>query len=270
MFWETTTSLPLNICPIMENSVSKNGVLYLSEPQSEKFENAYLDLRKKENRLLADEQVRSLPFLAQHPLSNEWKMRQFSSNLFLSYVYQKSFTTIVEVGCGNGWFAHKIAQQNPSFNVWGTDINVFELEQAARVFKATPNLRFAYWDIFQFHANAPKPGLVVLNASAQYFESLPQLIKQLFKIMKAFGEIHILDTPFYKIDEIPKAKLRTSDYYKSHQADDLMLHYHHHTIQEIEKQFTVQVMYQPKSLKSLISKFLHKNYSPFMWLKITK
>lgn len=251
-------------------SVSKNGVLYFSEPTENQFEEEYIKLRTLENKLLTDEQVKQLPYLQNNPKSKEWEVRQQSTKMFLEYINGKAFNTVVEVGCGNGWFANLLAKQNPEFNVWGIDVNVKELDQAARVFKHTKNLRFAHWDIFEPHESAPKPGLIILNESVQYFENLNKLLKRLFKVVKAYGEIHIIDSPFYTEEEAVKAKQRTIEYYSANNAENLIPFYHHHVLEDAARNFTIVKMYNPKSFGVRIKNVLGKKQNPFPWLKITK
>jgi ubiquinone/menaquinone biosynthesis C-methylase UbiE len=251
-------------------SVSKNGVLYFSEPSENQFEEEYIKLRTLENRILTDEQVKQLPYLQNHPKSKEWEVRQQSTQKFLEYINGKAFNTVLEIGCGNGWFSNLMAKQNPEFTVWGVDVNVKELDQAARIFKNTKNLRFAYWDIFENHESAPKPGLIVLNASVQYFENINTLLKRLFKIIKAYGEIHIIDSPFYGEEDALKAKQRTIEYYSVSKAGNLIPFYHHHVFDNIDGNYSVKKLYNPKGFSIRLKKLTGKKQNPFPWLKITK
>jgi len=251
-------------------SVSKNGVLYFSEPKDDHFEEEYIKLRTLENRLLTDEQVKLLPYLQNHSKSKEWEVRQQSTHKFLDFIHEKAFNTVLEIGCGNGWFSNLMAKQNPEFTVWGVDVNVKELDQAAKVFKNTKNLRFAHWDIFEEHESAPKPGLIVLNASVQYFEDFNMLLKRLFKILKAYGEIHIIDSPFYSEAEAQKAHQRTIEYYASKGAENLIPFYHHHILENIDRRYYVEKLYKPKAIGNRFKSLIGKKQNPFPWLKITK
>ncbi len=59
---------------------------------------------------------------------------------------RKKTLEILEVGCGNGWLTHQLADI-PGTRVTGLDINFTELQQAARVFSNDPNLRFIHGDM---------------------------------------------------------------------------------------------------------------------------
>lgn len=245
-------------------------MLYLSKPAHQEFEKLYVLQRQKEGRLLSDGEVKELPYLTGHSLEKEWQLRQQTTKRFISYLDGKPISTLMEIGCGNGWFSHLLAEKFPNISVWGIDINVKELEQAARVFKRDQNLRFAYWDVFQPIDQIPKPGLIVLNASVQYFPSIEKLLARLFEVLKAYGEIHIIDSPFYEEQEIPKASARSEEYYRESELPELSRFYHHHSLIDIERKYTVERKFDPTKFSVKLKKILGKKPSPFPWIKITK
>ena len=109
----------------------KNNVIYTTEV-SNSFSNVYIKVRKKEQRILSDIEVVLLPHLG----SKEWRLRKKSTNRFLAYLTSKKTSQkILDIGCGNGWFSNAMAQVSEKNKVTGLDINIEELEQAARVFK---------------------------------------------------------------------------------------------------------------------------------------
>ena len=110
-------------------------VVYLTQEEPF-FSEKYLKVRALENRVLSDFQVQQLPDISkEHTLYNEWQLRKKSANRFLRYFAKKTTTqTVLDLGCGNGWFTHIIAEISESNTVFGLDINPLELEQANRVF----------------------------------------------------------------------------------------------------------------------------------------
>jgi len=251
----------------MNLSAFKNqkGVYHLSEIKTN-FSNKYLALRKKENRILSDKEVKLLPQTSnQNSNYSEWKIRRKTVSRFINYLQNKNqHLTILDVGCGNGWFSNKMSELGNV--VIGLDINLEELEQASRVFNHD-NLQFVYADFFNIEPSLfyNKFDIISLNASVQYFSDFELLILTLKQFLKPTGEIHILDSPFYDVSEIDKAKKRTLIYYTKIGFPEMSNYYFHHTKENI-KDF--DVLYKPK--KSLINKIFGENDSPFMWLKLLK
>ena len=250
----------------MDFSAFKNhkGVFILSEVDT-KFSEEYLALRKKENRILTDEEVKLLPIVSNDNINySEWKIRSKTANRFIEYFQNKNQRlNILDIGCGNGWFTNKMSELN--YNIVGIDVNLQELEQASRVFK-NKNLKFVYCDIFQNNYLFKKRfDIITLNASVQYFSDFELLTSTLKSFLKPKGEIHILDSPFYESAEVDNAKQRTIDYYTKVGFPKMAKFYFHHTYNKI-KDFTV--LYQPA--KSVLKKILSKKDSPFMWLKLLK
>jgi len=97
------------------------------------FEKKYIVIRSLENRLCTDEELAKLPDLpAEHPHHREWEIRRRSVQRLVRYLAgRKRPLEILEVGCGNGWLTHHLAEL-PGTKVTGIDINFTELQQAAR------------------------------------------------------------------------------------------------------------------------------------------
>jgi len=229
----------------------------------------YLKVRNKEKRIYSDAQVSNLPkVLPSNQHFKEWELRKITSDRFVSYLQKiNGNINLLDIGCGNGWFSANMAQKK-SINIYALDINRSELEQAARVFDYS-NINFIYGNIFNniFDENYFK--LITLNSSLQYFEELETLVNRLFYYLKEDGEIHILDTPFYRSIELAGARERTNAYYKSLGFIEMSRHYFHHSYDEIEK-FNYYVLFNPNSLMARIKKLVKIKVSPFPWIKIVK
>jgi ubiquinone/menaquinone biosynthesis C-methylase UbiE len=230
------------------------------------FPGLYISLRKKENRLYADEQVRHLPDISkEHPHYREWLARKRSSDKLVRHLRNmKKPLSILEIGCGNGWLAHKLATV-PGANVTGFDINLEELEQAARVFSGLPNLRFAYGDSFFIRPSEKLYDMVVFAASIQYFPSLEAIIKDVLQHLQPQGSIHIIDSHFYKAGELEAAKQRTATHFESLGFSAMSDHYFHHSMEALG-QFNCQVLYNPNAPLNR----LKRTTDPFPWICIKK
>jgi ubiquinone/menaquinone biosynthesis C-methylase UbiE len=235
-------------------------MMFLSQPD-ETFSTRYIEARQKEQRVFSDEQVVTLPDVSKnHPFYDEWKLRGKSARRFLNYLRKKNHPQkILDIGCGNGWFSNLIA--NNGHNVTAVDINLPELEQAARVFEK-PNLTFAYADIFKGNElQARRFDLIVFNSSFQYFSNAESTILKLRGLLTEGGEIHIIDSPFYKVNEIDHARKRTQAYYENLGFPDMAQFYFHHVFGDLGN---YKVLYRPSFLN-----FIKKD-SPFYWILILR
>jgi len=245
-----------------QNPNSINGVLYLTEKRTS-FSTNYISVREKEGRILSDQEVYNLPSpLKSNKNYKEWQLRKKSSHRFVFYLKNKNKPlNILDIGCGNGWFSNALAFINNT-KVDAIDINIEELEQAARVFN-NDNLSFIYADIFEsLSPFKVKYDIITLNASIQYFDDLDKLLLTLKSFLKPNGEIHILDSPFYKDSEIEAAKKRTKDYYKKLGALDMYKYYFHHSNTILKK---ATILYSPK--KGIFKKLFFPKDIPFYWVK---
>ncbi len=228
------------------------------------FEKKYITVRSIENRLYTDEEVEHLPDIApDHTHYQEWMSRKKSGRRLVNYLTaKKKRLNILEAGCGNGWLAHLLAGI-PGAEGTGLDINFTELQQAARVFNENTHLRFIYGDVCSGILRDLKFDIIVFAASAQYFHSLRKILNVCLRQLKPGGEIHIIDTHFYKSSEIPAAKKRTIDYYTSLGYPEMSDYYFHHDINELHA-FNHTVLHNPFSV---MNRFLN-NRDPFHWVYI--
>lgn len=238
----------------------------ITNGSAEAFEELYIQLRKKEQRLYTDEQVRNLPEIdSSHPHFKEWLLRKKSSDRLIRYLAKKNKTLqVLEVGCGNGWLASQIAR-NITGDVVGIDINKAELNQAAAVFGNVSNLRFVEGDIRTTKSSPGSFDIIVFAASLQYFPSLNELMRSVFQFLREGGEVHIIDTIFYKKNMVNAAKQRTREYYTKLGFPEAAVYYYHHCIEDLEG-FPVKILHSPFSWKEKFS----KNKTPFSWVCIKK
>lgn len=228
------------------------------------FEKLYIRLREKEGRIYTDEEVAQLPAIAAaHPHYKEWQIREESSDKIIDYLKKrKQSTDILEPGCGNGWFSHRLSTI-PGSKVIGTDINFTEIQQAARVFHDIPNLHFIYGYAESGIFEDRQFDSIVFAASIQYFPSLKGIINSSLKLLKPNGEIHIIDSHFYSLAELGAAKQRSLLYYQAAGFPELADWYFHHNLDDLDG-YNYSVLYDPESL---FNRFL-RNKHPFPWICI--
>jgi ubiquinone/menaquinone biosynthesis C-methylase UbiE len=228
------------------------------------FDQIYFSLRQKERRIYTDEEVATLPFIyTRHPYYHEWVLRKHSQKALLSYINNKKiFSNILEVGCGNGWLSSRIAKETKA-DVTGIDINRYELQQAERVFRNISNLNFISGTLQCDELRDEKFDMILFAASIEYFPSLKHIIQIAIEHLTLQGEVHIMDSPFYQIQETAAARQRTKEYYKSLGFEAMADHYYHHQLAELEN-FQYKILHHPNSWKNKLS--IKKN--PFYWISI--
>jgi ubiquinone/menaquinone biosynthesis C-methylase UbiE len=221
------------------------------------FAEQYYQLRKTENRICSDEELLQLPDLTlTHPLFSEWRIRKNSCDRLFKYLSQrKTALQVLEVGCGNGWLSARLAKIK-NITVTGIDVNVKELEQAQRVFGEKANLKFVAGDIKDGILEDKIFDIIVFAASIQYFPSLGEIITTALRQLSLQGEIHIMDSHFYKQPDINKARLSTKIYFETIGFAGMEQFYFHHCIDDLKK-FNYHFTYDPAAWINRLA--AHKN-----------
>ncbi len=251
---------------MLSNFEKHKNVYYITNSQGE-FSKTYYATRKREGRIYSDDVVKKLPIVEKnHLYSNEWKLREKSTRRILKYLTKKNRPLkVLDLGCGNGWFSHCMSKLSNT-EVYAVDINIKELHQAARVFNKN-NCTFIYGDIFQLPVEFKNFDIITLNACVQYFADFHKLITTLTSILNSSGEIHIIDSPFYKEKALIKAKENSALYYKKIGIPSMKNHYFHHSY-SVLKEYHYENLYTPK--KNFIRGLFKLKDIPFPWIKINK
>lgn len=228
------------------------------------FEKHYHNVRVREQRIYSNQQIAKLPEIEPgHPHANEWICRKRSSERLIELLKKKKTTlNILEVGCGNGWLSSRLSTIQNS-KITGMDINRIELMQAVTVFEKKDNLHFIYGDIRSTSLKRHAFDIIVFAASIQYFSSFTDIINTALSLLASTGEIHIIDTSFYKKGEKENAFQRTKHYYSSIGFEEMSDFYFHHCIDDI-KAYNHKIVYNPNNI---VNKW-KKNHQPFYYIII--
>lgn len=205
---------------------------------TEKFaakEDLYISIRDKEERVLSQHLLLALPYPGpEYKYYDEWKTRAASFQKFMRYLSKKNGQlNILDLGCGNGWLSHKLYLAGHI--VTAVDLNFTELQQAEDTFGSNERIQWVYADILTDNIPGQPYDIILLAASCQYFQDFSQLFERLDSMLKKNGSIHLLDSFFYKKEDVHQAKRRTLDYYSSLGYPAMAEQYFHHTVESLQE-----------------------------------
>lgn len=229
------------------------------------FEKLYIYCREKEQRIYTDEQLAKLPYIGpSHIHYKEWLLRKRSADRFTQYLrYKNRPLSILEIGCGNGWLCNVLSDL-PGSTVTGTDINVTELNQARKVFEHKRNIKFLQGDIRQIEISH-QFDIIVFAASIQYFPSFKKIIQYVLPLLKEHGEVHVIDSHFYKGTDIIPAMRRTVEWYRCMGCEEMAAWYFHHSTETLAD-FNYCLLFDPSVVRNKIL----KRKDIFPWICIQK
>ena len=251
------------------NKSSLADGVYILTPVKNDFEDLYIKVRSKEKRVYTDEELKLLPFASDsNAHKKEWELRAKSFLRFKQYLKTKNAQlNFLDLGCGNGWFCGQLLKFF-NHNYYCFDINLTELKQGKKVF-GSDQIKFIYADVFADSIPDKSFDLITINAAVQYFQELKTLLNRLLNLLSKDGEIHIIDSPFYKNTEADNAKRRTFEYYSSIGFPKTANFYFHHSWNELTG-FNYKLLYYPSTSLNKIKKIFGLHDSPFPWVVIKK
>ena len=228
---------------------------------------AYERLRRAEGRLLADDVVERLPVVGpDDPNADEWRCRAASARRLVAYLRRRRPRSIVELGCGNGWLANRLAAATDA-QVAAIDACAVELDQARRVFGSRANLTFLLGDFLHTSMPLDTPDLVVLASTVQYVVDPAALLDALLGSLEPDGEVHVLDSPIYRRDEADDARVRSARYFESHGIAEMTAVYQHHHWGSFGSH-SFDVLYRPRgAVVRRVARRVRVASSPFPWLR---
>lgn len=213
-----------------------NSMLIIADKEKYQHkEELYIQVRDKEGRIIPDDLLQRLPDVPiGHPYHKEWATRKKSQQRFIRYLQHKEKLplNILDVGCGNGWLSHRLYLAG--HKVTAADLNLAELTQAERVFGTHTDLEWLYADVLADNIIHAPFDIILFAASCQYFSSIQGLVNKIKPLLKAGGEVHFLDSMFYKNSEVPGAQGRTAAYYSSLGFPQMSQYYFHHSREELK------------------------------------
>lgn len=211
-------------------------MIVIADPEAYKVkEDAYIKAREAESRIIPDELLLQLPSVSDdHPYFAEWQQRKASLSRLLKYLSAKRRALhILDVGCGNGWMTHALYEAGHS--VTGVDLNMFELKQAERVFGTNEKLQWAFADVVADDLPFAPFDIILFAASCQYFPDIAALTRKIACALSPEGEIHLMDSMFYKKRSANEARTRSITYYGKLGTPEMISYYFHHARVDISQ-----------------------------------
>lgn len=175
-----------------------DGYWQLDDPETHRaWADAHWRRRARDSRIYNEPTTAALPVVpADHPLAREWGERADTLERLATHVTRLwRSLVILDVGCGCGWLAHRLAMARGNYRVYGLDRDRRELALASRVFLHQQRLRFMQGDAL----TAPLPegcaDIVVLAATLEHVEAPGRLVERCLSWLAPNGELHIVDSP---------------------------------------------------------------------------
>ncbi len=246
-------------------------VMKFIDPNHE-FDGLYYDFRKFDGRIYSDEQLSVLPNYngPNKKLVKEWKGRKHAADMMIDHIKKKftGKTNILDLGCGVGWLTNQLSEL-PDSSVYAVDIVQEELVQAAKVFDK-PNVQFIYGNIYRGILPENSFNVVVLSGCIEFFPNLKTLFENAFKVLKKGGEVHIINSPIYKPEQVEKQEEKMNKFFEDSGFALMKRHYFYHTDKELEE-YKAELKYNPDTFGGKLSrKFLSSADSPHSWYVLRK
>jgi SAM-dependent methyltransferase len=172
------------------------------------FRTAYAEQRASEGRSYRGDDLLALPYLRRGPTARQWRVRARTFDAFLKHVVMPEAErtpaplAIADLGAGNGWLSHRLARLGHRAVAVDVREDAVDGLGAAEHFLAQGSdferVR-ASFDELPFAANAFD--IAVFNASLHYAVDLKSVLAEAARVVRPWGVIAVLDSPFYDSDK---------------------------------------------------------------------
>lgn len=231
----------------------------------------YLAARAAEGRRLDAEAVRRLPLPPPgSPHAREWAVRAASAERLLAHLRRSGARRLLDLGCGSGWLAARMARDLGA-RVTAVDVSRAELDVAAEAFDGVGGLELVLADVFDDVLPREAFDAVVLASAAHYFPDLPRLLRRLFELLGAGGEVLLLDGPLWRSRaEAEAAAERSRAHFEGVGVPALAGAFHHHERALLEP-FSPRWYYLPEGAGArLARRLLGRPLSPFPFVGLPR
>ena len=212
-----------NCSACAESFALENGIWnFLPEARQQAFAafgREYRVVREAEGWGRADHAYyRSLPWVSgDDPLSHTWKRRARSFNWFIDKVLQPLEASrnrplkLLDLGAGNCWFSHRLAARG--HEVVAIDLSNDPIDGLGALTwyernESSTTVHPVRAEFDRLPLAADQVDLVVFNGSFHYSTSYLTTCDEVFRVLRADGQIVVLDSPCYSADSSGFAMIR--------------------------------------------------------------
>lgn len=196
-------------CPVEQHAFQRcDGIWRMLPPERaayfKTFIRDYETIRRAEARGSDDpDYYRNLPFAdTTGTFSEDWRIRATSFRAVLEHVVQpleehlERPLKILDIGAGNGWLGHRLAQRGHDVAAVDLMTNTFDGLGAYVHYEASFTPVQAEFDRLPF-ANG-SADLVIFNGALHYSTSYQVTLSEALRVLQPDGRLAILDSPVYR------------------------------------------------------------------------
>lgn len=110
--------------------------------------------------------------------------------------------SILDIGCGNGYFTKQLSAQFPEKQFTAIDISS-ELITAAKTYNASPQIVYQQDDLFKFESIEPYE-VVVMRLIVQHLGDFKKILKRAHDLLIPGGTLIILDANHHRMFNFPQ------------------------------------------------------------------
>lgn len=174
-------------------------------------------------------------------------IQKLMAEKLLSYLSEKHFDNILEIGCGTG-FLTELVQQKISFNTYVA--NDIVPECGSFIKKINPKIEFVCSDIESSVNNGTQTyDLIISNATFQWIEDIEGFINLLITKLSKGGVLLFSTFGVENFKEITETSGKTLKYYSLSQLDSMLKGIEHY----MEEELHVLTFNNPKEVLKHIS-----------------
>jgi SAM-dependent methyltransferase len=114
---------------------------------------------------------------------------------------------LLDVGCGSGWLARRLAAQAPNGTVLGIDVSDEMVRRAQLAGAAVPNAQFLHGTAEQIPAPSNRFTKIISVESAYYWHDAARALGEIFRVLKPGGSAWILINYYHDNSDCHQWKL---------------------------------------------------------------
>jgi SAM-dependent methyltransferase len=168
-----------------------------------RFRTAYGVARAREGRG-GEAELLELPYVTHGPLAKEWSVRARSFDALDGRWLREREKRILDLGAGNGWLCYRTARSG--HQPVAVDVRIDSVDGLAAAGGYRPHLKTLFprvaasFEGLPFRTDSFDVG--IFNASLHYALDLEAVLREVTRVVVAGGGIFIIDSPFYRSEEV--------------------------------------------------------------------